>query len=292
MEKHERRALSRALTKANRASAAEQIENGLAGGQHAAHRIGITGPPGAGKSTLIASLAASRASAEHQVGILAIDPSSPITGGAILGDRIRMDDSTDSRHVYIRSFASGKLSDGLTGNLAGALDVMDQYGFSEVVVETVGVGQVNHAISVMVDTVVVVLVPESGDTIQAMKAGILEIADIYVVNKSDRPGAERVVADLEGVLAHAKRTPEQWEPRVLLTSAAKGDLGNLGEVINEHRAWTARVSTEPGKARQRSRYLATSLLSQHLNDIAAELPDEAFDGSLKSLKNELISRLK
>lgn len=162
-----------------------------------AWRVGVTGPPGAGKSTLVNELALGlRQGGDHHVGILAVDPSSPFTGGALLGDRIRMDELTSDPKVYIRSMASRSSHGGMARAGVDACDVMDAYGVDRVLIETVGVGQAEYDVMGACDTVVVVLCPGAGDGIQAMKAGILEVADVLVVNKSDLPGADRLYNDL------------------------------------------------------------------------------------------------
>ncbi len=161
-----------------------------------ARRVGFTGPPGAGKSSLVASLARQYRKAQEEVAIVAVDPSSPYSGGALLGDRIRMNDLATDSGIFIRSMATRGSLGGLATTTKEILDLMDAFGFPRVLVETVGVGQTELEITSAADTVVVVLVPESGDAIQAMKAGLMEIADIFVVNKADRPGADRLVKDL------------------------------------------------------------------------------------------------
>jgi LAO/AO transport system kinase len=183
-------------------------------------RIGITGPPGAGKSTLINALATQLLAQGKKVGIVAVDPTSPFTGGALLGDRVRMSDFKSTDDIYFRSMATR----GATGGLAGATDnvalVMGAFGFDVVIIETVGVGQIELDIIDSCDTVVVVVVPESGDSVQTMKAGLMEIADIFVVNKADRPGSERIVSELKSAMelrsgeAHGKEIP------ILATEAA------------------------------------------------------------------------
>ncbi len=160
-------------------------------------RVGFTGPPGAGKSSLVSNLAKGYREAGEEVAVVAVDPSSPYSGGALLGDRIRMNDLATDPGIFIRSMATRGSLGGLATTTKEVLDLMDAFGFPRVLVETVGVGQTELEITGAADTVVVVLVPESGDAIQAMKAGLMEIADIFVVNKSDRPGADRLVKDLK-----------------------------------------------------------------------------------------------
>ncbi len=173
-----------------------------------ARRVGITGPPGAGKSTLTAQLAASYRRRDDRVGIVAVDPTSPFTGGALLGDRIRMGDISTDPGIFIRSMATRGSLGGLATSSKEVADLIDAFGFDRVITETVGVGQSELDIAETADTTVVVLVPESGDSIQAMKAGLMEIADIFVINKADRPGADRMAQELE-VMLHMRLGEEQ-----------------------------------------------------------------------------------
>jgi len=175
------------------------LHHALASGPRA-KRLGLTGPPGAGKSSLAAILATLARSRDEQVGILAVDPTSPYSGGALLGDRIRMNDLATDSGIFIRSMATRGSLGGLATTSKEVIDLMDAFGMERLIVETVGIGQTELEITGAVDTVVVVLVPESGDGIQAMKAGMMEIADIFVVNKADRPGADHLVKDLETAL--------------------------------------------------------------------------------------------
>jgi LAO/AO transport system kinase len=163
-------------------------------------RLGFTGPPGAGKSTLLAAAATAYRAAGDRVGVVAVDPTSPFTGGALLGDRIRMTDLSTDPGIFIRSMATRGSLGGLATTTREVIDLMDAFGFGRVLVETVGVGQTELEITGAADTVVVVLVPESGDAIQAMKAGLMEIADVFVVNKADRPGADRLVKEIRGAI--------------------------------------------------------------------------------------------
>lgn len=222
-----------------------------------AWRIGITGPPGAGKSTLVNELTRELRRCERRVGVLAVDPSSPFTGGALLGDRIRMEERTIDTGVYIRSMASRGSHGGIARAAVDACDVIDAAGFEEVLLETVGVGQAEYDVVTAADTVLVVLCPGAGDGIQAMKAGILEVADVLVVNKADLPGAERLVLDLEEAVhiratGRGERAAEAWEVPVVSCSAgtARGIDGVLA-AVEQHRAWLG--SERKGRLRAEKR---------------------------------------
>jgi GTPase len=189
--------LARAITAVeNHAPGFQALLHRALSGGPSAHRVGLTGPPGAGKSSLVAALSAQCRTRDEQVGVVAVDPTSPYSGGALLGDRIRMNDLATDPGMFIRSMATRGSLGGLAVTSKEVIDLMDAYGVDRLFVETVGVGQTELEITGAADTVVVVLVPESGDGIQAMKAGLMEIADIFIVNKSDRPGADRLVKEL------------------------------------------------------------------------------------------------
>lgn len=203
-----------------------------------ARRIGITGPPGAGKSTLVNELVGHLRSEDRSVGVLAVDPSSPFTGGALLGDRIRMESRTTDPEVFIRSMASRSSHGGLARATIDACDVMDAFGFDDVLVETVGVGQAEYDVVSAADTVVVVLCPGAGDSIQAMKSGLLEVADVLVVNKDDLPGAHRLAADLSEAIHIRLAGRGKWIPPVVMCSAGKGTgIAEVGQAIADHRAF-------------------------------------------------------
>ena len=205
-----------------------------------AHTVGITGAPGAGKSTLTNRLieAIRKGGEGDEVGVLAIDPSSPFTGGAFLGDRVRMQDHAMDTGVYIRSMATRGHLGGLALATPQAIRVLDAVGLPWVLVETVGIGQVEVEIAGEADTTVVVVNPGWGDAVQANKAGLIEVADIFVINKADRPGAEQTQRDLEDALGYATR--ERHRPAIVKTSAQSGDgVDELWQAILEHRDWLA-----------------------------------------------------
>jgi LAO/AO transport system kinase len=213
------------------------------------HLVGITGPPGSGKSTLVNALTAAWRREGKRVGILAVDPSSPYTGGAIMGDRIRMMEHAADPDVFMRSMASRGELGGLAAATWLAAAVLDAAGFDPIVIETVGAGQSEVEIARLAETTVVVEVPDMGDEVQAIKAGLLEIADVIAVNKGDRPGADRAARQLRAMLSTAGGRVERRPPPVLLTTATTGDgLPALVEAIEKHRS----VARQPEQARIRA----------------------------------------
>jgi LAO/AO transport system kinase len=218
-----------------------------------AWRLGITGPPGAGKSTLVSGLIDGLRARAATVGVLAIDPSSPYSGGALLGDRIRMEERTTDAGVFIRSMATRASHGGLARAAVDALDVMDAFGFDWLLAETVGVGQTEYEIAGAADTVLVVLCPGAGDGIQAMKAGLLEVADVLVVNKSDLPGADQLVMDLEDALALRALSRRHREGvTVVPVSAHTGaGLDALVAAIDAHRRGIEAAGLEAARAEKR-----------------------------------------
>jgi LAO/AO transport system kinase len=183
-----------------------------------AYRVGLTGPPGAGKSTIVDKITSLLVKENKKVGIIAVDPTSPFTGGALLGDRIRMQDLTTQAGVFIRSMATRGSYGGLATTTKEVSVILDAFGKDFILIETVGVGQVELDVVNACDTTIVVFVPESGDSIQAMKAGLMEIADIFVVNKSDREGAKRIISELDMIL-DIRRKNREWEYPILSTEA-------------------------------------------------------------------------
>jgi LAO/AO transport system kinase len=210
-----------------------------------AHIVGLTGAPGVGKSTTVTGLVSALRERGERVGVLAVDPSSPFSGGALLGDRVRMQEHALDRDVYIRSMATRGHLGGLAVATLQALRAFDAAGFDTVIVETVGVGQSELEVAEMADTIIVLLAPGMGDGIQAAKAGILEIADIFVVNKSDRDGAQALVRELRTMIALADRAPQDWKPPIVMTVAYQNrGIGDLLEAIDRFRA----SQTEAGRA--------------------------------------------
>jgi len=203
-----------------------------------AQLIGLTGSPGVGKSTLTNELVRAYRGQGLRVGVLAVDPSSPFTGGAILGDRVRMQDHAIDPGVYIRSMSSRGHLGGLSAATPQAVRVLEGAGCEVVLVETVGVGQAEVEVASLADTTLVLLAPGMGDAIQAVKAGILEVADVFVVNKADRDGADATYRDIQGMIALGERGPGQWRPQVVRAIASKATgVDDVVAAIAKHRAW-------------------------------------------------------
>lgn len=282
-----------------------------------ARRLGITGPPGAGKSTVTNLLVQQLRSAGARVGVIAVDPTSPFTGGALLGDRVRMESVALDPGVYIRSMATRGSLGGLSARTAEVADVLDAFGFDWVIIETVGVGQTELDVARTADTTVVVLVPESGDSIQTLKAGVMEIADIFVVNKGDRPGADRLRNDIELMLglrrgaasanvpAHhgvslkafnprriareaAASDDEQWTPPVLGTIASKGEgIDTLLAAVDRHFRYLEKSGGLKGRRRTRLRNQVTEVVWERVRSRLWDDPETTawLDAQLDDLES-------
>ncbi len=271
--RREMSALARLITMVeNRAAESSEIIERIYNQTGSAHIIGITGPPGAGKSTLTNRLIAKYRGLGKSVAVLAIDPSSPFSGGAVLGDRVRMTDHYKDAGVYIRSISSRGSHGGLSRATREIAKLLDAYGHDIIIIETVGVGQTELSIMDLADTTVVVTVPEGGDSVQVMKAGLNEIADVFVVNKADREGSDRMKAELEHNV-HL-RTDGGWRPPVLMTQAVTDQgIDAVVTAIGKHREWLKETQDEARIAERRTHefieVLAAELEERTVRAVAA-----------------------
>ena len=273
--KGDRRSVGRLLTLVERGgSAAEQVAEVTHNLSDKSHVIGIPGAPGAGKSTLTASLARDLATSEYKPAVLAVDPSSPLTGGAILGDRVRMEEASEAG-AFIRSMATRGHAGGLALAVPGMVRVFDAFGFNPIIIETVGVGQVEVDVASAADTVVVVVTSGWGDAVQANKAGLLEIADLFVVNKADRPGASDARRDLELMIDLSQLTGQTIRrPEIVMTTATEGEgLDEFKKAISEHREFL--FEEEQISVRRAKRWKAE--VSSRLDYLISEIVKESIE---------------
>jgi LAO/AO transport system kinase len=284
----DRRAIARALTRVEQNPGGE-LAAALFPHTGKAHIVGVTGAPGSGKSTLVSAMASVYREGGRSVGIVAVDPSSPFSGGAVLGDRVRMGAHTGDEGVFIRSMASRGSLGGLALATGDAVWVLDAAGFDVVIVETVGAGQAEVEIADEAHTTVVVVVPGLGDDVQAIKAGILEIADVYSVNKSDMPKADRAAAHLQMMLSIGMRGREiDWMPPIVRTVATTGEgVAELVAAVDAHSAFLH----DTGRWEKRERLRVAAELRRLLHaELVANLLEPDSDGHVGKLLDQLVAR--
>ncbi|MGN6176978.1 MAG: methylmalonyl Co-A mutase-associated GTPase MeaB [Streptosporangiaceae bacterium] len=245
----------------------------LTGGARA---IGLTGAPGVGKSTMTTALVSAYRERDLRVGVLAVDPTSPFTGGALLGDRVRMQDHATDPGVFIRSMASRGHLGGLAAATPQALRVLDAAGFGAVLVETVGVGQAEVEVASLADTTLVLVAPGTGDAVQAAKAGILEVGDIFVVNKCDNPGAQETVRNLRTMIAMAERGEGDWKPPIVMTTATAGEgIADLTAALDAHCSWLDSSGERDRRRRARAREEVAAIAVAALRQRMGGLPGDS-----------------
>jgi LAO/AO transport system kinase len=287
--KGDTRALARIITRVeNRSADSLPLLQQLFSRTGKAQVLGVTGSPGSGKSTLVDRLASAYRKKGNTLAVVAVDPSSPFTGGAILGDRIRMQSPSTDPGVYIRSMATRGHLGGLATATADVVTVLDAAGKNPIIVETVGVGQDEIDIVKLADVSLVVLVPGMGDDVQALKAGIMEIGDIFVLNKCDRPGVEKMERAIQAMLSLAHR-PDGWEPPIVKTVATEGrGIDELIETIDRSASFFQTSSARFEKKREAARQRLITLLEERLVRIAVE---QVFpDGKLNKVAEEIANR--
>lgn len=281
----ERVPLARAISWVeNEAPGSVELLDACFGASGRAFRIGVTGPPGAGKSTLVTKLALEYRGRGETVAIVAVDPTSPFSGGALLGDRVRMTELSGDPGVFIRSMATRGSMGGLAVHTAQVCDVLDAAGFQRILIETVGVGQSELEVAQTADTTAVVLVPESGDAVQAMKAGLMEIADVFVINKADREGAERAAFAIRSAL-ELRAHPTEWRIPVHMTVASQaGGVPELVDRFEEHLVFLRDTGRLEERRRARLEQRLTDLLQAQLwSGFRARIGDEAWREQLAAL---------
>ncbi len=292
-QKHQSVARAISIIENNDSPNVESILSGIYNETGQAYRIGITGPPGAGKSSITNEII-KLLSSDKKIAVLSVDPTSPFTGGAILGDRIRMIEHYNNPNVFIRSLGSRGSKGGLADNISFVGDVLDAAGFDIIIFETVGVGQIELDVMETSDTTVVVLVPESGDDIQILKAGMMEIADIFVVNKSDRAGSEKINLSLNNFLSIIPKDENKWYPKVVKTSVYdKYGFDELLELVFERQTYLNNSGEK--KQKNKNRYLrqiqniiSDKLTDSFWNDKKRKILEAELGNSVKARKNPLI----
>lgn len=288
-------ALARAVSIVeNRSAGASELLSVLHANTNRAHRVGITGPPGAGKSTVTTQLVKHYRSRGLTVGVVAVDPTSPYTGGALLGDRVRMESVALDEGVFIRSMATRGTLGGLASATRDVCDVCDAYGFDRLLIETVGVGQSELEITHAADSSVVLFVPESGDAVQTLKAGLTEIGDIFAVNKCDRPGGERLVHELEVMIGLRESDGATWTPPVQKLIAMDDiGIGDLMEALDRHFAWLGSSGILRTRRRERLRMRVRDAVNERIRERlwASGVANSTIDIRLDALEAGQVSPL-
>ena len=297
----DRASIGRLLTYIERSPLdASRILNRVMGGEGGGHVIGVTGIPGSGKSTLISKLISRYKEQGLRIAVVAIDPTSPLSKGALLGDRIRMQEHATDPRVFIRSVPTRGVKGGLSFSGVAMIEVFDKLGFDKIIVESIGVGQTDIDIMNLAHTILVVTAPGMGDEIQALKAGIMEIGDIYVLNKSDKPEANRTYAYLDFALETGEIGSEKlkWRPRLIKTSAALGQgIDELVKAVEEHLEFIKEYGIYSEKISARRRYmvrlLAEKLFTEKLEEIGEDIDVSNRDIYLEAIKliNKVVSQL-
>ncbi|MFB6269789.1 MAG: methylmalonyl Co-A mutase-associated GTPase MeaB [Halobacterium sp.] len=281
------RALARTITKIeNRADDYRDLVAALYPHTGGADVIGITGSPGSGKSTLVDKMAKTYRDAGHEVGVIAVDPSSPFTGGAVLGDRIRMASTSTDMDVFFRSMSARGSLGGLSTATADAVKALDAFGKDKIIIETVGAGQNEVDVVKTADTVAVLVPPSSGDDVQMLKAGILEIGDVFVVNKADLAGSDKTVTELKNMLDMREEEPGDWTPEVVETVAKSGEgVDDFLAVLDDHADWL----DESGRREQKRHQRHAEELRNLLREDASELIEEELEA--RGGMDELVERI-